>query len=98
MLRTLSGAVHEVHTGVFMRGATQARTEVVTTRVSFLPMTDDEMRGRRDRRAARQGGGMRRIQGRASRFIDWIDGYWSNVVGLPIATVYRFLNDLHGPD
>jgi septum formation protein len=34
------------------------------------------------------------IQGRAARFIDWIDGSWSNVVGLPIATVYRLLRDL----
>jgi septum formation protein len=31
------------------------------------------------------------IQGRASRFIDWIEGSWSNVVGLPVATVYRLL-------
>jgi len=38
------------------------------------------------------------IQGRASRFIDWIDGSWSNVVGLPIATVYRLLKESGGPD
>ena len=31
------------------------------------------------------------IQGRAARFIDRIEGSWSNVVGLPIATVYRLL-------
>jgi septum formation protein len=31
------------------------------------------------------------IQGRASRFIDSIDGSWSNVVGLPISTVYALL-------
>jgi septum formation protein len=31
------------------------------------------------------------IQGRAARFVDWIDGSWSNVVGLPISTVYRML-------
>jgi septum formation protein len=34
------------------------------------------------------------IQGRAARFIDWIEGSWSNVVGLPIATVDRLLRDL----
>ena len=34
------------------------------------------------------------IQGRAARFIDWIEGSWSNVVGLPVATVYRLLKDL----
>ena len=31
------------------------------------------------------------IQGRAARFVDWIEGSWSNVVGLPIATVDRLL-------
>jgi len=98
MLRTLSGAVHEVHTGVFMRGATQARTEVVTTRVSFLPMTDEEIAWYVATGEPLDKAGAYGIQGRASRFIDWIDGSWSNVVGLPIATVYRFLNDLHGPD
>ena len=34
------------------------------------------------------------IQGRAARFIDRIDGSWSNVVGLPLATVYRLLKEL----
>ena len=33
------------------------------------------------------------IQGRAARFIDWIDGSWSNVVGLPVATVYQMLKN-----
>jgi septum formation protein len=33
------------------------------------------------------------IQGRGARFIEWIEGSWSNVVGLPIATVDRMLRD-----
>ena len=32
------------------------------------------------------------IQGLAARFIDRIEGSWSNVVGLPISTVYRLLS------
>ena len=32
-----------------------------------------------------------RIQGRASRFVDAIDGSYSNVVGLPVSVVYRLL-------
>jgi septum formation protein len=31
------------------------------------------------------------IQGRASRFIEAIEGSWSNVVGLPVATVYALV-------
>jgi septum formation protein len=38
------------------------------------------------------------IQGRAARFIDRIEGSWSNVVGLPISTVYRLLNEVGGTD
>jgi len=34
------------------------------------------------------------IQGRAARFVDRIEGSWSNVVGLPIADVYRLLKEL----
>ena len=31
------------------------------------------------------------IQGRAARFVDWIQGSWSNVVGLPVATVNQMI-------
>ena len=34
------------------------------------------------------------IQGRAARFIERIEGSWSNVVGLPVATVYRLLHEV----
>jgi septum formation protein len=65
--------------------------EVATTRVRFGPMTPKEIAwyvatGEPDGKA-----GAYAIQGRASRFIEWIDGSWSNVVGLPVATVYRML-------
>jgi septum formation protein len=33
------------------------------------------------------------IQGRAARFIERIEGSWSNVVGLPVATVARMLKE-----
>ena len=98
MLRALSGAVHEVHTGVCLCGSAENRTEVVTTRVSFLPMTDQEIAWYVGTGEPLDKAGAYGIQGRASRFINWIDGSWSNVVGLPIATVYRLLNDMHGPD
>ena len=34
------------------------------------------------------------IQGLASRFIERIDGSYSNVVGLPVALMYRMLRGL----
>jgi septum formation protein len=36
------------------------------------------------------------IQGLASRYIERIDGSYSNVVGLPVALVYRMLGSGHG--
>jgi predicted house-cleaning NTP pyrophosphatase (Maf/HAM1 superfamily) len=34
------------------------------------------------------------VQGLASRFVEAIDGSYSNVVGLPVARVYRLLCEL----
>ena len=92
MLRRLSDGVHEVLTAVVVRASDGETSEVVTTRVHFLRLTDAEMAwyvasGEPDGKA-----GAYAIQGRAARFIDRIEGSWSNVVGLPIATVYRLLN------
>ena len=98
MLRMLSGAVHDVHTGVCLRSARETKSDVVTTRVSFLPLTDEEIAWYVSTGEPFDKAGAYGIQGRASRYIDWIDGSWSNVVGLPIATVYRLLNGMHGPD
>jgi septum formation protein len=93
MLRELSGAVHEVHTAVVVRGRGQQLEDVVTTLVRFNPLTESEIEwyvatGETDGKA-----GAYAIQGRAARFIDRIDGSWSNVVGLPISTAYRLLSE-----
>jgi septum formation protein len=94
MLRLLSNAAHDVHTGMVVRTVGGERAEVMTTRVHFRPMDDSEIdwyiaSGEPDGKA-----GAYAIQGRAARFIDRIEGSWSNVVGLPIADVYRLLKEL----
>ena len=35
------------------------------------------------------------VQGLASRFVRRVEGSYSNVVGLPVALVYRMLIELH---
>ena len=94
MLKMLSGAVHEVFTGVIVVAGPHEMAEVVRTRVHLLPITMDEIRwyvgtGEPDGKA-----GAYAIQGRAARFVDWIEGSWSNVVGLPVATLARMLTEL----
>jgi septum formation protein len=94
MLKRLSGAVHEVLTAVVVVFAGRESAEVVRTRVRLLPLTQEEIRwyvatGEPFGKAGAYG-----IQGRAARFVDWIEGSWSNVVGLPVATVDRLLKGL----
>ena len=91
MLSMLSGVVHEVLTAVVVRHAGSETSEVVSTRVRFAALTAAEIdwyveSGEPDGKA-----GAYAIQGLGSRFVDWIEGSWSNVVGLPVATVYRML-------
>ena len=98
MLRLLSGRAHDVHTAVVVRQGSVDRDAVVTTRVWFQSLDEAEITwyvrsGEPDGKA-----GAYAIQGRAARFIERIDGSWSNVVGLPIATVYRLLHELHVVD
>jgi septum formation protein len=98
MLKRLSGAIHEVHTAVCLWTRGHGRTELVTTRVHFLPLTDDEIAWYIASGEPEGKAGAYAIQGRAARFIDWIDGSWSNVVGLPIATVHRLLEQVSKRD
>ncbi len=91
MLSLLSGVVHEVLTAVVVRHGGSETSEVVRTRVRFTTLSPAEIdwyleTGEPDGKA-----GAYAIQGLGSRFVDWIEGSWSNVVGLPVATVYRML-------
>ena len=91
MLKTLAGAVHDVLTGVVILRNGVEKAEVVTTRVHLLPITLDEIQWYVDTGEPEGKAGAYAIQGRAARFVDWIEGSWSNVVGLPVATVAQML-------
>jgi len=93
MLKALSGTVHEVHTAVVIRAGDRQLEDVVTTAVRFNPLTEREIAWYISTGEAEGKAGAYAIQGRAARFIDRIDGSWSNVVGLPISTVYRLLSE-----
>jgi septum formation protein len=91
MLNLLSGAAHVVQTAVVLRASGREACDVEQTRVHFRALDPGEIAwylstGEPDGKA-----GAYAIQGRAARFIDRIEGSWSNVVGLPVATVYRML-------
>jgi septum formation protein len=92
MLRLLSDGIHQVHTAVVVRQGSDERSDVVTTRVRFAPLSEREIAWYIDSGEPDGKAGAYAIQGLGARFIEWIEGSWSNVVGLPIATVYRLLD------
>jgi septum formation protein len=100
MLRLLSGRVHEVITGVCIAKPQppgtenrEVKTASDTTLVTMSEISEDEIRAYVSTGEPRDKAGAYAIQGMASRWIPRIEGDYSNVVGLPIALVYRMLRE-----
>ena len=91
MLRMLSGREHEVLTGLALVSPGDTAVEVATTKVWFNPLTEEEIAEYVASGEPLDKAGAYAIQGLGSRFIDRIQGSYSNVVGLPVALVYRLL-------
>jgi septum formation protein len=91
MLRLLSGREHEVLTGVALVARRGVVVEVARTRVWVNPLTETEIADYVATGEPLDKAGAYGIQGIGSRFIDRIQGSYSNVVGLPVALVYRLL-------
>jgi septum formation protein len=106
MLRLLSGRVHRVITGVclvragdsrdLLRAAELARTASETTLVTMNTLSEEEIREYVASGEPEDKAGAYAIQGMASRWIPRIEGDYSNVVGLPVALVYRMLREQGG--
>lgn len=91
MLRALSGRAHEVLTGVALTSRRGVSVDLARTRVWFGQLTEDEIADYVASGEPRDKAGAYAIQGLASKFVVRIDGSYSNVVGLPVALVYRLL-------
>ena len=91
MLRRLSGRPHVVLTGVCVLHDGVEHAAVEATRVFFTPLTDDEVRTYAACGEPMDKAGAYAIQGRASKFIERIEGCYFNVVGLPVSLVCRLL-------
>ncbi len=90
MLDLLNAKLHEVLTGVaLVRVGGESRVAYETTRVRFAEMSDEEIdwyisTGEPFGKAGAYG-----IQGKASLFIEEIEGDYFNIMGLPIRLVYE---------
>ena len=94
MLRKLSGKQHRVITAICLRRGDLSRTDLESTTVWFAQMTDAEIHDYAASGEPMDKAGAYGIQGLASKFIDRIEGSYTNVVGLPVSLVYRNLRDL----
>jgi septum formation protein len=91
MLSALSGRRHEVMTGICIRRPGGAITDWAVTEVWFAPMTEREIDDYVASGEPMDKAGAYGIQGLASKFIEKVEGCYFNVVGLPVALVYRYL-------
>lgn len=94
MLRLLNAKWHDVLTGVaVVRVGGETRVGYQTTRVRFAEMSEQEIdwyiaTGEPFGKAGAYG-----IQGKASLFIEEIEGDYFNIMGLPIRLVYTLTTD-----
>lgn len=91
MLRRLSGRTHQVITGVCLIGRDFEDVQSERTDVTMAEIPEDEIAQYVATGEPMDKAGAYAIQGMASRWVTRLDGDYCNVVGLPVALVYRML-------
>ncbi|HEX4074669.1 MAG TPA: Maf family protein [Candidatus Acidoferrales bacterium] len=100
MLRLLSGATHEVHTGLAILSPRDTIERVVEeiTRVSFAPLSENEIAAYIATGEPFDKAGAYGIQGVAGRYVTRIEGCYFNVMGLPLARLWSLLREFGWTD
>lgn len=96
MLGRLAGRCHTVLTGVALVRDARSEVAVERTEVTFTALDADRIRWYVETGEPDDKAGAYAAQGIGSRFIERIEGSYSNVVGLPIPVVGRLLERLAG--
>jgi len=94
MLRSLSGRQHQVITGVCLVAGSRCSVTSETTTVEVSEIGEREIADYIASGEPMDKAGAYAIQGIASKWIPRVEGDYSNVVGLPVALVYRMLRQL----
>lgn len=94
MLQTLSGASHQVHTGVCIAKGKQVISFAATSTVRFYPLSQQQIlqyvkTGEPFDKAGGYG-----IQGGAALFCEGIEGCYYNIMGFPVSRVARALQEI----
>lgn len=92
MLKTLSGNMHEVFTGVTLTSKNKSHSFFVTTKVFFKPLSEQEITYYLDNYKPFDKAGSYGIQEWLGYIgIEKIDGSYFNVMGLPLKELYEEL-------
>ena len=94
MLCLLADSEHQVVTGICLRTETETIADFASTTVRFGPLSREEIANYVASGEPMDKAGAYAIQGLASKFVERLEGCYFNVVGLPIALVYRRLKEL----
>ena len=94
MLGLLAGREHQVLTGICLRRGAEMVIDCARTRVWFKPLTREAIAEYVASGEPMDKAGAYAIQGLASKFIERIEGSYTNVVGLPIELVQQILRKL----
>jgi septum formation protein len=97
MLQALSGKTHSVITGVCLLHSGGMIVDAASTRVHFVELDAIEIEDYVASGEPMDKAGAYAIQGLASKFVDRIEGCYFNVMGLPLALVYRHLKKIISP-
>ncbi len=94
MLTRLSGRTHEVITAVSLYHKLKDRllSDYEISRVTFRPLTPEDIKNYLDRNTYRDKAGSYAIQEVRDLFLEKLEGDYDNVVGLPVRLVRRLIN------
>jgi septum formation protein len=93
-LHELSGAQHEVISGIVVREGAEERSDVAVTRVRFRALSESDVAWYLGTEEWRERAGGYAIQGRGAALVEEIEGDYWNVVGLPVPALLALLPDL----
>ena len=91
MLRALSGATHEVHTGVCVSDGVRTESFVDSCKVTFFPLGEEEIAFYTATPEPYDKAGAYAIQGRAALWLDRIEGDYYTIMGLPVSRTVQLL-------
>ena len=91
MLRALSGATHQVHTGVCVSDGVRTESFVDSCKVTFFPIGEEEIERYAATKEPYDKAGAYAIQGRAALWLDRIEGDYYTIMGLPVSRTVHLL-------